>query len=139
LCEHRRCGELLQEVEAANGTRTDLQPSAGADTRFGAAEEAGLSRRQAVTAIRVGNVPKDEFERQVESDDPPTVTALAEQGKRSAPAASGQPQPAIPARRSIAAASKIALCAGATARAASLSRSARTSNTSSRLRHGRLR
>jgi hypothetical protein len=30
----------------------------------------------------VGNVLEDEFERQVESQKPPTVTALAEQGKR---------------------------------------------------------
>jgi hypothetical protein len=47
-----------------------------------AAEEAGLSRRQAVTAIRVANVPADEFERQVESDSPPTVTALRRRARR---------------------------------------------------------
>jgi hypothetical protein len=34
--------------------------------------------------VRVTNVPADDFERQVESDTPPTVTKLADQGgKRS--------------------------------------------------------
>jgi len=33
-----------------------------------------LSPRQARTAINVSNVPKEEFERQVESDNPPTIT-----------------------------------------------------------------
>jgi hypothetical protein len=42
---------------------------------------AGLSRHQIKQALRVANVPKEDFERQVESDNPPTVTALAEQGR----------------------------------------------------------
>ena len=33
-----------------------------------------MSERQQVTAIRVANIPADDFERQVESDQPPTVT-----------------------------------------------------------------
>ena len=36
-----------------------------------------------VTAVRVANVAKDEFEEAVESDEPPTVTQLAQQGKNS--------------------------------------------------------
>lgn len=44
-----------------------------------------MSERQQVTAIRVANIPEHDFERQVESDKPPTVTALAEQGKKPAP------------------------------------------------------
>jgi len=40
-----------------------------------------MSERQKVTAIRVANVLTEEFERQVESDAPPTVTQLAEQGR----------------------------------------------------------
>ena len=47
-------------------------------SRKDAAEQAGMSKRQAITAIRVANVPEPEFERQVESPNPPTVTALAE-------------------------------------------------------------
>jgi hypothetical protein len=80
-----RVSELLREIEAAPGARTDLEPSRGAPTRFtrkAAAEEAGLSREQVVTAMRVGNVPKEDFERQVESDNPPTITELARQGTK---------------------------------------------------------
>jgi hypothetical protein len=43
----RRCGELLKEIEAAQGKRTDLEPGEGdrpkSTTRKSAAEEAGLS------------------------------------------------------------------------------------------------
>ena len=35
-------------------------------------------------AIRVANVPDAEFERQVESDDPPTIDELAKQGTKTA-------------------------------------------------------
>lgn len=83
----RRCGELLKEVERAQGARTDLRPRTATDPRFpsrkDAATGAGLSPRQAKSAIRVANVPEDDFDEQVDSDTPPTVTALAEQGKRS--------------------------------------------------------
>ena len=34
-----------------------------------------------MTAVRVAKIPRDDFTGAVESDDPPTVTALAEQGK----------------------------------------------------------
>jgi hypothetical protein len=81
-----RCGELLEEIEPKPGLRTDLEPSRGTPTRFTAAKGAGLSKDQAVTALRVHNVPRDEFEAAVESDNPPTVTALAERGKQSRPA-----------------------------------------------------
>jgi hypothetical protein len=64
----RRCGELLKQIEPKPGSRTDRQPSAAADTRFGGADKAGLSKRQAVTALRVASVPKDDFEAAVESE-----------------------------------------------------------------------
>lgn len=83
----RRAGELLKQVEPSKGgrpseTRADDHPSY---SRISVATQAGMSPHQAKQAIRVANVPADEFERQVESDKPPTVTALAEQGKRIAP------------------------------------------------------
>ena len=78
-----RCGELLNEIEAGKGGRPKTSMGAHTSlTRKGAAKEAGLSRNQAVTAIRVANIPEDDFERQVESDDVPTVTELARQGMR---------------------------------------------------------
>ena len=81
----RRCGELLKAIEPKPGARTDREPSTGDGTRSQAARDAGLSKRQQVTATRVANVPEFDFERDVESDEPPTVTALAERGRRTAP------------------------------------------------------
>jgi hypothetical protein len=49
-----------------------------------AADAVGMSERQRKTAVRVANVPEADFEEQVESDTPPTVTKLAQQGKRKA-------------------------------------------------------
>lgn len=84
----RRCGELLKEIDSATGAH--LKRS-GADplSRKQAAEDAGMSPRQAKDAIRVANVPAEKFEEQVESESPPTKTALAEQGKKPA---NGVPQ-----------------------------------------------
>lgn len=83
----RRAGELLKQIEPGKtGPKTEL--STATDTQLSrkdAAEQAGMSKRQAVTAIRVANVPAADFEAQVESPTPPTVTALAEQGKKAAP------------------------------------------------------
>jgi len=78
----RRCGELLREIEANQGGRPKLGSLADQVSRSKAASNAGLSRRQKQTALRVANVPTDAFEAAVESDDPPTVTALAHQGRR---------------------------------------------------------
>lgn len=81
----RRAGELLLQIKPAKGKRSDLELSTGADTRFTrteAATEAGMSKRQAVTAVRVASVPPAEFEAAVESDKPATVTKLAEMGTR---------------------------------------------------------
>lgn len=78
----RRCGELLKQIEAGNGARDgkrqegDLPPF----NRTQAATDAGLSEHQRKTALRVASVPAPEFNEQVESDDPPTVTELARQG-----------------------------------------------------------
>jgi hypothetical protein len=81
----RRAGELLKQVEPQPGKRTDVEPSGGAPTRLKAARDAGMSRDQMHTALRVANVPEADFERQVESRNPPTVSKLAEQGKKAAP------------------------------------------------------
>lgn len=81
----RRAGELLQQIEGRPGKRTDLEPGGDAPTRSQAATDAGMSRDQMHTALRVANVPADEFERQVEGPTPPTVTALARQGTKPMP------------------------------------------------------
>jgi hypothetical protein len=81
----RRCGELLKAIENGQGARTDKQLHTGADTKLSRsqiAREAGLSKRQKDTALQVASVPTEEFEAAVESDAPPTVTELAERGKK---------------------------------------------------------
>lgn len=81
----RRCGELLKKIEAKHTGRIgrDTPPNSG--TRKAAASAAGLSRDQAKQALRVASVPHEQFESAIESDDPPTVTALAKQGKKPRP------------------------------------------------------
>lgn len=82
----QRAGELLEQIEPGKtgpkpelGTGAHTQP-----TRAAAAAEAGLSKHQAVQAVRVARVPKDEFDELVESDNPPTVTELARRGTKPA-------------------------------------------------------
>lgn len=88
----KRVGELLKALEPKPGKRTDKEPTDGAVTRLvssptrkEAAREAGLSERQQVTALRVANIPDEDFEELIEQSPPPTVTELAERGKKSAP------------------------------------------------------
>jgi len=67
----RRCGELLREIEAARGRRTDLEPRDGTGpklTRGQFAADAGLSERQSKVALRVANVPEVDFEVAVERE-----------------------------------------------------------------------
>jgi len=81
----RRCGELLKQIEPSPGgrplkgsskkTRVGARPSL---SRKQAASDAGMSEHQRKAAIRVANVPEEEFEAAVESDDPPTITGLSQ-------------------------------------------------------------
>ncbi len=80
----RRCGELLKEVEAKHTGRIRDGAAPNSDTRKQAAEDAGMTPRQAKDAIRVANLHRDDFEMQVESANPPTITALAQQGRKPA-------------------------------------------------------
>ena len=76
-------GELLKQFDA-QGKRTD-QPDIGAGTNLSQKEvsaAAGISKRQAVTAVRVANVPVDQFEAAIEQPKPATVTQLAEMATR---------------------------------------------------------
>ena len=77
----RRCGQLLKEIEKGKTGPKKLGDGGGPQlTRKDAATEAGLSDRQAKQSIRVANVAEEDFEAQLESDTPPTITNLAEQG-----------------------------------------------------------
>ena len=83
----RRCGELLKQVPPAHGANQNIKEGALPNvlTREIAAADAGLSEHQRKTALRVANVAAEEFNAKVESDNPPTVTQLAELGKQSRP------------------------------------------------------
>lgn len=90
----RRCGELLKQIPRGDeATRFGRDGGDPPVTRARAAAEAGLSERQRKTALRVANVPEADFERQVEGESPPTVTRLAEYGKKAPKpaAAAGDP------------------------------------------------
>ena len=82
LRAERRCGELLLEIEKAQGANQNIRD--GGDpkvkTRKDAAKQAGLSERQRKNAIRLARIPKEDFEAQVESDNPPATVSLIEQG-----------------------------------------------------------
>jgi len=75
----RRAGELLKQYDA-RGDHLKIEGTHNSQKQ--AATDAGLSEYQTATAVRVANVPEEEFEQQVESDNPPTVTKLAEQGTK---------------------------------------------------------
>ena len=70
----RQMGKILQDIPQANGARTDLETHAvnGMSSRTDAADDAGLSKRQKVTSLRVASVPAESFEKQIESENPPT-------------------------------------------------------------------
>jgi len=68
----QRCGDLLKQIDAAKNQHDAEKRSrlagvgGGPSTRREAGKGAGLSERQQKTAVRVANVPKDEFEAAVE-------------------------------------------------------------------------
>ena len=71
----RRCGELLRAIKEHPGGRKPVGAPPHV-SRSQAARDAGLSKDQKVSALRVARIPESEFEAAVESDDPPTVTRL---------------------------------------------------------------
>jgi len=70
----RRAGELLKQFD---GRGRPPENNHGAGVIFSqakAAADAGMSRRQKETAVRVANVPAETFERAVEAEKPAAVT-----------------------------------------------------------------
>lgn len=72
----RRMGEISRELEKHERVRTDLRPSTGTQTKSAVLAKAGISTSQAHRAEKVAAIPVEDFERRVESDTPPTMTAL---------------------------------------------------------------
>jgi hypothetical protein len=89
-----RCGQLLKQFKTGPEGGRPKENGGGAPTvsQARAARAAGLSKDQEVTAVRVANVPRETFEKLVESDDPPTVTKLAEIGKSTKPSIESAPK-----------------------------------------------
>ena len=80
-----RCGELLKAIQPASGgdRRSDQwEGSLPLVTREQAAEDAGLSEHQRKTALRVASIDPAVRDALIESDNPPTITELAEMGKK---------------------------------------------------------
>jgi hypothetical protein len=84
----RRVGELLKQIETRRGSNQNIREGARpkVETRQSVAEAAGLSSHQQKQALRIAELPKREFEKAIEAEKPPTLTALAKQGKRSSSA-----------------------------------------------------
>jgi len=82
----RRCGELLSQIRAGQGARDGKRGPGDPTplTRSGAAAEAGLTRHQHHTAVRVSRISDPEFEEAIEANEPATVTALADKGRQPA-------------------------------------------------------
>ena len=79
----RRCGDLLKQVEKRSGKATAHKSTAGDTfTRKKAAKQAGMSKRQHITAMRVANVPEEEFEADIESDNPSSIAELEAKGTK---------------------------------------------------------
>ena len=78
---NRRCGQLLKRFQTSpEGGRPKNGGGGSPVSQRQAAKSAGLSKDQEKKAVRVANVPEDEFERKVEADEPPTITELAKTG-----------------------------------------------------------
>src|SRR5262249_3008653 len=79
----RRCGQLLKEIAPSTGGRppkTKTKAGAPPRSRQAGGRGGGPSGRPQKTAIRVANIPEADFQKAVESPNPPTVTELAERG-----------------------------------------------------------
>lgn len=93
----RRAGELLRQIEPGKtGPKAEFGAGAHTElTRQSAARDAGLSKHQQVQATRIAAIPEPEFERQIESPKPPTLTQLAKQGVKPKPAPPPEPKPVL--------------------------------------------
>jgi hypothetical protein len=86
----RRASEIARQMMQPHGTNrfSDRDHATGISIPKEKVQEiSGFSRRQLDTALAIGNIPQEDFDRQVESANPPTLTELARQGvqKRETP------------------------------------------------------
>jgi hypothetical protein len=79
-----RAGELFNQIPPSTGHNLPNVEGRGASPfgREQAARDAGWSQDQRKQAQRIANIPRDDFERAVESDNPPTLTELAGRARK---------------------------------------------------------
>ena len=76
-----------QNADVPSGNPAEKRPGVRQDgtlppvTGVQAAAQAGVTERQLKTSLRIAAVPEEDFNRQVESPNPPTKSQLAEQGR----------------------------------------------------------
>ena len=77
-----RASDLYMQIEAAHGSNQNINRGGSTNvlTRTDAARAAGFSKDQQNNLARIGNIPADEREAMIESDNPPTISQLAAQG-----------------------------------------------------------
>jgi hypothetical protein len=81
----KRAGQLLKQFDGRGAHRKSLGAHTSSKTQRQAAADAGMSKHQQVQAVDIANIPDELFDTQVEGDEPPTITELAEQGRQSSP------------------------------------------------------
>lgn len=82
----RRIGELLMEIEPKHtGRPPENRGGTPPISRKKAATDAGLSDDKHKQALRIARIPEGSFNTQTDSDPPPTLVKLAEQGTRRKP------------------------------------------------------
>ena len=79
----RRAGQLLELIESGQGK--NKKGEAAPHSKLKVARTAGMSVDQQKQVQRVARVDEKDFDKQVESENPPTVSKLAEQGKKPSP------------------------------------------------------
>jgi len=81
----RRCGELLKMFDGRGGDRKSeniKRVSADPFDKSDMGKQAGLSVRQIKQANNLSNIPDEKFNEQIEGNNMPTMTDLANQGKK---------------------------------------------------------
>ncbi len=76
-----RAGELLKEYDG-KGNNQHTEGDHGKPTQRQAADAAGFSEYQQLTAVRIASIPKSLRNELIESDDPPTLDELAALGTK---------------------------------------------------------
>lgn len=79
-------GRALRQIPPAHGANQNIKGGESPKvTRASAGKNAGLSPDQTKDAMRVASVSDESFEAQIESDKPPSITALAKHGTKKTP------------------------------------------------------